>query len=648
MSGSNPSKLAGPLQKRVAVDGQAWSQARNEPTDEIGLYIEAEPGALDAVRRAVEGMGIDVASEIGAYLIADVPAQNILDLPGVDSVRHVAERREFEEHYVSSEYISEGVGIVNADTLHAEGITGQGARIAVIDHTFHVDNPKYKDRIVAMEGPSSAFTRNSDYTGGKQHGTACAEILSDVARDAELVLASVLDQNQSFSSLMDDVESHNPDAATMSLGFYTGLRIDGRDPISTRVDSFTDGGRLFASSAGNEADGGHWDGQFQDDGSGLMVFDQSLSTPTRFPLLMAPNSSSAEIHVHWDADWSTDNQRYEARLYDTETGTTPIDTSQTTDPVEVLTLTPTEHSGNADNRYYVEIENVGATGSEHFDMFHWGAALFDVLSTAPRSVGIPATNPDENTLAVAAVQATDTGIETNAGNLKGYSSRGPTQDGRRGVDVAAPSRISQTKVGDYGAYGTLDNYTSNSRTGFNGTSAASPHIGGVFGLLWDSDVTATRDERRQAIFDNATGIPDSSVSSPGSNNTKIGFGYANAKASYDQLDPVSLALGDDSISKGGQASLAITAEEVDSVTIEDLWTGWSYNEGDSSLDGGSVTDNIRSNGKLTLTWGSVQGSTSPTVALDIPPRYIGGVYGLDGSATGPEGSASDTATLTIS
>ncbi|QLH76927.1 PQQ-binding-like beta-propeller repeat protein [Halosimplex rubrum] len=522
MSESNPSKIAGGLAQKVTDSG--LEGAKVDAEEKLPLYVRAEPGQVEDVKDAIEDHRIDIRSEDAGYIGVDVPAKKVLNLANEKSVRHLQERSAPKAHAVADKYISEGIEVMNTDTLQNEGITGDGARIAIIDHTFHTGNPKYADQIIATIGPDSQFTSDSEYDGtSKQHGTACAEIVADIAPDAELILASALGP-RTPSELFDAIETYDPDGATMSLGYSTSLRIDGEDPISSRIDEFTDGGRLFANSAGNEADGGHWDGQFENNGENLLVFDTSLSTPTRYPVQMDPMYTPAEIHIHWDADWAQDNQRYEARLYETEDATDPIITQQTYDPIEIVSLSPSQHGGGGLSTYYLEIEKINATGDEHFDMFYWGRAFFDGPTTASRSIGIPATSPDENLLAVAAVQATSTGI-TDKENLKPYSSRGPTQDGRRGIDIAGPSMVSTTAVGEYGGYGALED-----DGGFNGTSAASPHIGGAIGLLFGDQVNASVATAREKLTVSGHSISDSAVVDPSEFNTRIGWGYLDAEA----------------------------------------------------------------------------------------------------------------------
>lgn len=128
-------------------------------------------------------------------------------------------------------------------------------------------------------------------------------------------------------------------------------------------------------------------------------------------------------------------------------------------------------------------------------------------------------------LSVAAVQAVDLGpddgetllaFEQNAEELKGYSSQGPTQDSRRGIDIAGSSHVSTN------ARGSVEEVF-----GFNGTSAAAPHVTGAVGLL--SEVSNDTDAIRNALFATGRGIADPGVGERGDNNTQIGFGYLDGE-----------------------------------------------------------------------------------------------------------------------
>jgi hypothetical protein len=106
------------------------------------------------------------------------------------------------------------------------------------------------------------------------------------------------------------------------------------------------------------------------------------------------------------------------------------------------------------------------------------------------------------------------------------------------------------------------------------------------------------------------------------------------------------ASGESSVPVGGEATISISADQVTSITISDLWTDWTLNS--SNPDGGTVTDNIASAGEVTIDYSSRTGSISPSITVGLPSRYVGGEYLLVLSASNDTGaSAEATAVVTI-
>jgi hypothetical protein len=91
--------------------------------------------------------------------------------------------------------VSEGVADIGADRLHAEGVTGTGVKVGIIDGDFDPTNPEVAPNLVAYRSfafgqevgwePPTATTEN--------HGTAVAEVVLDVAPDAQLSFAHARD-----------------------------------------------------------------------------------------------------------------------------------------------------------------------------------------------------------------------------------------------------------------------------------------------------------------------------------------------------------------------------------------------------------------------------------------------------------------------
>jgi hypothetical protein len=106
------------------------------------------------------------------------------------------------------------------------------------------------------------------------------------------------------------------------------------------------------------------------------------------------------------------------------------------------------------------------------------------------------------------------------------------------------------------------------------------------------------------------------------------------------------ATGESSVPVGGEATVSVSADQVTSITIQDLWTDWTLDA--SNPDGGTVTDDISSAGEVTIDYSSRTGSVSPSITVGLPSRYIGGEYLLVITATNDTGaSAETTAVVTI-
>ncbi len=95
------------------------------------------------------------------------------------------------------------------------------------------------------------------------------------------------------------------------------------------------------------------------------------------------------------------------------------------------------------------------------------------------------------------------GATTLGGNVTGFSSRGPTSDGRIKPDISAPgAQVASVEVG------TLDQYTT-----WNGTSAAAPVAAGLAALIMEARPELTAQEMFDLLRDTASqsGMPDNEL-----------------------------------------------------------------------------------------------------------------------------------------
>ena len=182
-----------------------------------------------------------------------VPASSLLAVSELPGVRFV--RKPYRPH-AQQETWSEGGWSIKAYDNYLEGVRGQGVKVAVIDGGF-----KGADE---LSGDMPARWRYRDYTGegiyaGESvHGTACAEIVHDMAQEAELTLLKIGDlvdlENAKDLCIREEIDIINH-----SIGWFgTGIG-DGRGEACDIVNDAADNGILWVNAAGNDAKS-HYDG----------------------------------------------------------------------------------------------------------------------------------------------------------------------------------------------------------------------------------------------------------------------------------------------------------------------------------------------------------------------------------------------------
>ncbi|MCK4736238.1 MAG: hypothetical protein KAT65_27545, partial [Methanophagales archaeon] len=156
---------------------------------------------------------------------------------------------------------SEGVEVIGADKVHAEGIKGDAVKIAVIDLGFqdYTTNPEIP---LANIVEAISFRANADIEAGESHGTACTEVVVDVAPNASLYLYN-FDTGVEFGNAVDHAIVQGVDIITCSIGWVNAGGYDGTGFICDIVNNAHTNGILFVESAGNYANR-HYEGTYTD------------------------------------------------------------------------------------------------------------------------------------------------------------------------------------------------------------------------------------------------------------------------------------------------------------------------------------------------------------------------------------------------
>gem|GEM_PF-2560244 len=453
------SRLQGPLVQvlDVALAGASWEAAASGVGLEVRqgrvrVQVDLLPGSGGNTlhQGALDPLGAHVSS--GGRHVQDVWAPPwalaaLAALPGVQTVRPPAVALQ-----TLGTNVTQGDLLAQGPAFRCPGHTGAGVDVAVIDTSFN----NWTATRTAGELAPEAFAPTS---GGNPHGTACAEIISDLAPGVRILpvrVASMADMDAFVQALPGgavDVVSH-------SLVWTGGISFsDGAGAFCAMVQDAAAANVAWIQSAGNYAANRVHVGTIVDvDADGRHEFSPGDEMAT----FTAP-AGFLRVDLDWDAYPTTDLNldltlwRHNGTDF-VEVGTSTTVQDGTTVPFEVVFF----NSAPA-GTYGITVHRAGGeTRAPRFRVAVFGAGANPALeySSQGQSLFDPSHCPDAVTVGASLHS------DFAAGLLAYDSSRGPTLDGRTKPDLVGPSGVRTF------------NYAS-----FFGTSAATPHVAGAVALL---------------------------------------------------------------------------------------------------------------------------------------------------------------------
>jgi subtilisin family serine protease len=481
---------------------RAYDKATGKVTVVMELKAGASPDGVKAVVQAAGGRVEGVAGNLVKAILSPSALREVAAHPDVRLMRapfRPTPKKAGAATRSRRDVISQGVNVIGADAYIARtGADGSGIIVGVLDGAFQGAVDLLGAELPADTAGTEFVLSHLDAEG--IHGTACAEIVHDVAPGAKIFLGAS-DDEVVWANQIDELIGGGARIISHSLGWDNLGPPDGNSFWTQKVDAAAARGVLFVTAAGNEGQN-YFQTRWQDlNRNGRLDFAPDFEV---LPFVAIPSGTT--VRLRWDDPFDRSNHDYDLVIVTPDFlanpdlsegnpsvvvvsadvqngGGDPLETVSVTAPEPTLLFAVVVHDAttpeNANQRFYLWV----STG------------LDPAIANPASSLSTP--GDARGALTVGAVAWDSRGLE-------GYSSRGPTADNRVKPDLVGPDQVTTVSYGE-GA--------------FPGTSAATPHVAGAAALILSRNPSLSLASLRQAL-ERAT----TSGGSTAAKNNDFGFG----------------------------------------------------------------------------------------------------------------------------
>ncbi len=460
----------------LAYENEGWDGAEDlarrrrliNQNDELRMILVLDTASSPDAESGAEALGATVLYTTDFEIEIGVPLEMLRDaenseealarLVALTKLPNVARVR-VPRSGVTNQRILEGEGpdATSALEVHDSGITGDGIKVGIIDpggfYAFQdLLGTRLPDssQVFVMPGQDADYL--NDRTG--PHGTACAEIVHEMAPDATIYIAQA-QSGPELAAAAQWMVDEGVDIINYSAGNIY-MPPNNSTPASELVTLVNNEDVLWVNSSGNFAES-HLIMEFTDeDGNGVHEFPNGDEYFAIAPFEGVPDFA---LGMSWDDAWGRAENDFDfflLKLNDAGDDLELVDSSRELQdgargsfPVEGI------ENYSDEELYYLAIVSDGATAGTTINLI--GYNLEFQFSMPEYSVTVPGDSPDA--LTVGATFWSDDALEP-------YSSQGPTMDNRDKPEISAPAGVSSTVYGGP----------------FYGTSASAPHVAGAAAL----------------------------------------------------------------------------------------------------------------------------------------------------------------------